>query len=189
MKNATRLIFAAVLVGVLLVVAGGVWAQTTMCGTVPCTGDRERRELQKTTTVGGGGTTTTTTTTSGNTGGDDTVDMGTAIFDPQCAVDCTIEVVKVDDPATLNATNPADGNGNVLAPYGDVFTVTLTPDTETVQVCYAYPSEFEAKSAKLYRLNTEATPAAWVEVPGAVISGGTICATSVGGTFGLFGAP
>ncbi len=160
MNRSTRLTVAALLVGLLVLTAAGVWAAPKFQGTVPPPPDT------------GGGTCA---------GG--TVDMGTALFTPQ-GTECTISVDRVGSPDSEFAPAPAG-----LAFVGDTFKVTIAPEGETVNVCYAYPPEFAAKEAKLYKLNEEANPPVWVEVPGAVIANGTICVSSTSGVFSLIGNP
>jgi hypothetical protein len=159
MKNILRLIAAAFLVGVLVVVAGGVWAAPVFQGTIPPP------------PPGGEG---------GTTG--EAIDMGTALFTPQCT-DCTVTVTLVEDPGSLAAVPTGK------AFLGDTFEVTIDQPDSTVEICYAYPQALADKSAKIYKLNTAATPPVWVEVPGAVISNGMICVTSGAGTFSLIGNP
>jgi hypothetical protein len=160
MKRSVRLTIAVLLTGLLVVTAIGVWAAPKFQGTVPSI------------PVTGQGTCS---------GGP--IDMGTALFTPISA-DCTLTVDLVEDPA----------GSYVPAPEGEAFTgstfkVTADPMDTVVQVCYAFPPEFENKEAKIHKLNEDATPVVWVEVSGADIGDGTICVTSVVGIFSLLGNP
>lgn len=162
MKNFSRLTIAAVLVGILVVIATGVWAAPVFQGTVP-----------NPPSTGGSGS-------SGGGSAPAPVDMGTAQFTPDCT-DCEIEVVKVDDPSALAAA--PEGK----AFYGDTFELTIT-GTGSVKVCFAYPTDFANKEAKINKLDTSVNPAAWVEVEGAVTENGTICVdVTESGTFSLIG--
>lgn len=156
MKNISRLSMAAILVGILVVAATGVWAAPKFQGTVP--------------------------PPAGEGGSQDgsVIDMGTALFDPLCT-DCTVVVTLVGSPETLA---PAPEGMNFM---GDTFAVTTEPADAAVQVCYSYSPDATDKNAKIYKLNTEAVPAAWVEVPGSTIENGVICVTSGAGTFTLIG--
>jgi hypothetical protein len=159
MNRKNRFMIAAALSLVLVLIAAGAWAAPKFQGTVPPPPD------------------------TGNGTGPGIVDMGTAIFTPQCT-GCTIVVELVNDPATTYVPAP-DGK----AFTGDTFKVTANPEDSIVQVCYAYPPEFADKDAKIYKLNEDVTPNAWVEIPGAVINNGTICVTSAVGVFSLIGNP
>ena len=110
-----------------------------------------------------------------------TIDMGTALFTCTAGV---ISMLRVGDPVGEYAPAPEG-----LAFVGDTFKATMMPDSELIKVCYAYPPEFADKDAKIYRLNDEANPPVWVEVPGAEIGDGTICVTSAMGVFSLIGNP
>ena len=111
------------------------------------------------------------------------VDVETAIF-TRTPTGCIIIVELIKDPAKTYVPAP-DG----LAFAGDTFKVTVdSPDT-LVEACYAYPPELANKGAKIYKLNEEATPNIWSEIPGAVINNGTICVTSAAGVFTLIGNP
>jgi len=109
-----------------------------------------------------------------------TIDMGTALF--SCTTGISLSVVRVADPAVEAATAP-DG----LTFLGDTYEATITPENEMIEVCYAYPPEFAAKQAKIYKLNSEASPPVWVEISGATIDNGVICVTSSAGVFSLIG--
>jgi hypothetical protein len=111
-----------------------------------------------------------------------TVDLRTALF--TCTGGTEMGVVKVDDPAGKYAPAPEG-----LAYIGDTFETTITPESEMIEVCYAYPPEFENKEAKIYKLNKEASPFVWVEISGAEIKDGVICVTSSAGVFSLIGTP
>jgi hypothetical protein len=113
----------------------------------------------------------------------ETVNMGTAIFSVQ-PPDCIKMVELVKTPAATYVPAP---EGFIFV--GDTFKVTANPEDSIIQVCYAYPSEFVDKDAKIYRLNEDATPNVWVDIPGAKFSNGTICVTSVAGIFSLIGTP
>lgn len=165
MKNFSRLTIAAVLVGILVVIATGVWAAPVFQGTVP-------NPPSSGSSSGG--------SSSGGSGGctNSVVDMGTAKFTPDCP---DIEVVKVDDPSALAAA--PEGK----AFFGDTFELTIT-GTGSVEVCFAYPTDFSNKEAKINKLDTSVNPAVWVEVEGAVTENGTICVdVTESGTFSLIG--
>ena len=109
--------------------------------------------------------------------------MGSALFIPQSA-ECTITVELVADPV----------GSYVAAPVGKTFTgstfkVTADPKDTLIQVCYAYPPDFENKEAKIHKLNEDAVPLVWGEVPGAELGDGTVCVTSAVGVFSLIGNP
>ena len=109
-----------------------------------------------------------------------TIDMGTALF--TCTGGTEMGVVRVDDPTGKYAPAPEG-----LAYIGDSFEATITPENEMIEVCYAYPPEYAAKQAKIYKLNVEASPPVWVEISGATIDNGVICVTSSAGVFSLIG--
>jgi hypothetical protein len=109
--------------------------------------------------------------------------MGTAIFMLQ-GTGSIVLVELIEDPAVVYVPAPQG-----MAFIGDTFKVTADSKDTIIQVCYAYPPEFESKSAKIYRLNDEVTPNEWVEVPGAVVANGTICVGSTEGVFSLIGNP
>jgi hypothetical protein len=163
MKHVSRLSVAISLVVLLAVIGTGVWAAPKFQGTTPLVP-----------ATGGGGCDPAKP-----------VDMGTAVFTP-ASTTCVITVELVADPASQFAGAP-EGSAFV----GDTFTVALTPDTDTVQICYAYPPDFADKEAKIYKFNDTANPAAWEEVtdPAPVISDGTYCVTSTSGVFSLIGKP
>lgn len=165
MNRKFRFAVAALLVGILALTAAGVWAAPAFRGTVP----KPPHEGN-----GGGGD-------DGETATCKPVDMATAIFtSPDTG--CIIKVEAVDSPEGL-ASAP-EGKAFV----GDTFTVTTKPATSLVKICYAYPPEFAAKDAGIYKLTT-VPPPVWDEVPGAVISNGVICVTTSSGTFSLIGNP
>jgi hypothetical protein len=160
MKRSMRLTIALLLAGLLVVTAVGVWAAPKFQGTVPPI------------PVTGQGTCS---------GGP--IDMGTALFTPQ-SPECTLAVDLVEDPVGSYVPAP-DGK----AFTGSTFKVTAVPKETIVQVCYAYPPEFENKGAKIHRLNEDAKPPVWVEVSGNAEGDGTICVTSAVGVFSLIGNP
>lgn len=159
MKRNNRFIFVAILTIALMLIAGGTWAAPRFQGTVPPI------PVTGETTCSEGAV----------------IDMGTAIFTPKAAK-CSITVELVTDPAIAYVPAP-EGKAFI----GDTFKVTADPKDTIVQVCYAYPPEFANKDAKIYRLNEDATPNVWVEIPGAAINNGTICVTSAAGVFSLIG--
>ena len=163
MKRIKRFSVAVLLVGILALTATGVWASQKFKGTVP---PLPRDE-----------------------GGDchETIDMGTALFTAQVEegqAGCTISVEWIGRDTSAYAA-PPEG----LACVSDAFEVTVNPSTILVKVCYAYPPELAEKDAKIYRLNQEANPPVWVEVPGAEIKDGVICVTTTPGVFALIGRP
>jgi hypothetical protein len=160
MNRKSRFVIAVALTVMLIFVAAGVWAAPKFQGTVPPV-----PQIPVT--------------------GDclETVNMGTAIFTIQ-SPDCIKVVELVKDPAVTYVPAP-----DKLKFIGDTFKVTTDPEDSIVQVCYAYPSEFVDKDAKVYRLNEDAEPKVWVDIPGANISDGTICVTSAAGIFSLIGNP
>ncbi len=109
-----------------------------------------------------------------------TIDMGTALF--SCTTGISLSVVRAADPAVEAAPAP-DG----LIFLGDTHEATITPENEMIEVCYAYPPEFAAKQAKIYKLNVEASPPVWVEISGASVDNGVICVTSSAGVLSLIG--
>lgn len=173
MKNISRLVIATILVGVLVIVAGGVWAAPSFAGTVP----KPPRE-------GSTGTSDGTGASTQNCKYGKAIDMGTALFVPAGGIDCTLVVKLVVNPAKEYVAAP-DG----LAFLGDTFKADATPDDLSFKVCYAYPTELADKDAKIYKLNDLATPLVWVEIPGAIIDGGMICVNSMEGVFSLIGNP
>jgi len=160
MNRITRFSMAVLLVVILALTASGVWASQKFAGTVP------------TVPPSGGGT---------DPGG--VVDMGTALFTPVDS-NSTISVDRISPDCTTAAPAP-DG----VVCLADAFLLTVEPATAVVKVCYAYPPEYAEKEAKIYKLNEEANPHVWVEVPGAEIGDGTICVTTTGGYIGLIGKP
>jgi hypothetical protein len=160
MNRKSRFVIAVALSIVLILTAAGAWAAPKFQGTVPPV-----PQVPVT--------------------GDclETVNMGTAIFSVQPS-DCIKVVELVKTPAATYVPAP---EGFVFV--GDTFNVTADPEDSIIQVCYAYPSEFVNKDAKVYRLNVDATPNVWVDIPGANISNGTICVTSAAGIFSLIGTP
>jgi hypothetical protein len=163
MQRFSRFSIALALVGILAVVATGVWAAPIFQGTVPSI------------PVTGGGSCDSA----------EPVDMGTAIFTPLGSV-CDIVVTKVTDPASTFIAAP-EGTDFV----GDTFIVEADPSTVMVQVCYAYPPEFAEKNAQVYKFNDQANPFIWEAVtePEPVIENGTYCITTTVGTFSLIGNP
>lgn len=151
-----RLILACAIVITLVVVSTSVWAAPVFRGTVPeppATGESTDSEV---------------------------VDMGTALFEPDCN-GCTIEVALVDDPSELA---PAP-EGKAF--YGDAFDLQITGEG-SVKITFAYPPEFAGKNAKIFRLDTSVTPPVWVEVPSIVNPDGTISANvSESGVYVLVG--
>lgn len=179
MNIKNRFVIAVALAMVLVLIAAGTWAAPKLAGTVPPVPETGGSEVDTSVSVPAVGAPACV-------GGP--VDMRTAIFTPNETV--CISVLNVADPATAYVAAP-DGKTFV----GDVFKVTA-PSTDTiVQVCYAYPTELASKEAKIYKLNEEATPFVWIEVPGAVVADGTLCVSSaVGptsniGVFALIGNP
>jgi hypothetical protein len=160
MNRKTRFALAVALSITLVLTAVGVWAAPKFQGTVPPV-----PQIPVT--------------------GDclETVNMGTAIF-TVTPTECIKEVALINDPAITYVPAPEG-----LAFVGDTFKATTDPVDAIVQACYAYPPEFADKKATIYRLNEKATPNVWGEVPGAVISDGTICVSSAAGIFSLIGNP
>jgi hypothetical protein len=160
MNRKNRFVIAMALSIVLVLTAAGAWAAPKFQGTVPGI------------PVTGGGNCS-----------DGTMDMGTALFTPQ-STKCSIKVELIKEPARTHVSAP---EGKIFT--GDTFEVTSDPKDVIVQACYAYPPEFADKNAKIYKLNEDAMPNVWVEIPNAVIGKGTICVTSVVGHFSLIGNP
>jgi hypothetical protein len=160
MNGKSRFVIAVVLSLVLVLTAAGVWAAPKFQGTVPPV-----PQIPVT--------------------GDclEEVNMGTAIFTVQLP-GCITMVELVSDPATTYVS-ALEG----FAFVGDTFKVAGEPDDVIVQVCYAYPPEFADKDATIYRLNEDAAPNVWVEVPGTDIDEGKVCVTSAVGIFSLIGNP
>lgn len=152
---------AVALTLVVILAAGSVWAAPRFQGTVPPPPDAGE-----------------TTCSAGV-----AVDMSTAIFTPK-STNCAINVEIIKDPAGIYVSAP---NGKAFT--GDTFKVIADPKDTLVQICYAYPPEFADKDAKIFKLNEDATPNMWVEIPGAIINNGTICVTSAAGIFTLIGNP
>ena len=165
MNRKNRFVIAIALSLVLVLIAAGTWAAPKFQGTVPSV----PQQVPLLPNIGGECL--------------EQVDMGTAIFMRQ-ATGCIVLVELVEGPAGSYVPTP-DG----MAFIGDTFKVTADSKDTIIQVCYAYPPEFESKSAKIHRLNEEVTPNEWVEVPGAVIANGTICVSSTEGVFALIGNP
>jgi len=161
MKRISRLSFAVFCVALLAFLAQGVWASPVFQGTVPVI------------PVTGGGACNP----------ENPVEMGTAKFIPLTDT-CTITVERISGPAEQFVSAP-DG----LAFVGDTFTVGLSPVTDQVQVCYAYPPQFADKEASIYKLNEEVNPTVWEEVvsPQPVVEDGSFCVVSTAGTFALIG--
>ena len=108
------------------------------------------------------------------------IDMDTALFT------CFTGDMLVERVVDLELYPPApDG----LTFVGDLFKATTIPEGELLEVCYAYPTEFADKEAKIYKLNEASEPPTWEEVPGAEISDGQICVTTTAGIFSLIGQP
>ena len=161
LKN--RFLIAAVLTLALVLVSAGVWAAPKFQGTVPAV-------LQ--------------TFLIPVTGCLEEANMGTAIFSVQPATGCITGSDLVSTPAGTYVAAP---EGKTFT--GDTFKLTVEPADTLLQVCYAYTPELAAKEAKIFRLNEDAAPNVWVEVPGAVVGDGTICVSSIAGVFGLIGNP
>ncbi len=159
MNRRFRLSIALSLTGVLVLAAVTVWAAPKFQGTVPIV------------------------PVTGEETCPGTVDMGTALITPLGDV-CTFLVERGEQPDVDYAPAPEG-----LAFVGDTFKVTIDPEDVLVEVCYAYPPEFADKEAKIYKLNEEASPPVWVEVPGATINNGVICVNSSAGVFSLIGQP
>ncbi|MCJ7435614.1 MAG: hypothetical protein MUO77_19195 [Anaerolineales bacterium] len=176
MNRKFRFAIAALLVVILALTAAGVWAAPVFRGTVPEPPDEGHG--------GGGGGGVPPPPPAGGGGENAPIDMGTALFTPQCT-NGTIDVEAVDNPEELG---PAPTR---KAFVGDTFKVTMDPSTCLVMICYAYPPEFADKGAGIYKLTT-VPPPVWDEAPGAVISTtdpATICVTTSPGTFALIGNP
>lgn len=108
--------------------------------------------------------------------------MGTAVFTTSAG--CTLTASLVTEPGTTFVPAPTG-----LAFLGDTFKVTTALTTCTVKACYAYTPPAAGNQTGIYKLNEEVTPNIWVEIPGAVISNGTICVNSGAGVFSLIGSP
>ena len=157
MNRMSRLTIAGLLVGALALTAVGVWAAPTFRGSVPPPPD------------------------TGTSTGGEPIYMGTVIIDPTCT-DCTVTVEVVHNPEELA---PAPGGKTFL---GDAFQVDIEgPAGSTVKISFAFPPEFAAKGATIYKLDTLATPPVWVEVPGVVIENGVISVEGGAGTYVLVG--
>lgn len=175
MKRVTRFSIAVTLVGILALTASGVWASQKFKGTVPHPPHDDDGDCSE------------------------TIDMGTALFtalrDKNKDKDKDKDKKKDDDDCTMSVEWIGNDTGEyALPPEGlaclsDTFEVTIDPPTVLVRVCYAYPPELAEKNARIYRLNEEANPQVWVEVPGANIGDGVICVTSAAGYFALIGNP
>jgi len=182
MKSMSRLTIAAVLVGLLVVIATGVWAAPTFQGTVP---------NPPTSGQGTGGS------------GGVNVDLGTVVITSDCT-DCTV-TAEVADPKKLELPGISactvmdtwcyatqdDGKDPVTEGrevFGDAFELKIE-GTATVKVSFAFPPEFADKNAKIYKLDTTVTPPVWVEVVGAVVNAdGTISVdVTEGGIYALIG--
>jgi len=155
MNRISRFSIAVLLVGLLIVVASGVWAAGTFSGTVPPPPGK-----------------------GSSTGGNPpAIDMGTAKFTPDCT-QCTVVVEVVEDPAT-------DYPLGLLVSYGDTFSTTAKPSSETFEVCYAYNTGTMAShNVDIYKWNGST----WVDLNGTV--GGSpeeICVSSNSGVFQLVG--
>jgi hypothetical protein len=126
MNRISRFSIAVLLVGLLVLVATGVWASGRFRGTVPPPPNR-----------------------GSSTGGSPaTIYMGTANFKPDCT-QCTVIVETVDDPDTEYGPLP-----DALISYGDTFLVTVKPGSETIEVCYAYNSTaWAGKNVDIYKWN------------------------------------
>ncbi len=164
MSRKNRLIIAVVLSIVVLFAAAGVWAAPKFQGTVPPV-------PQQVPLIPVTGECLLT------------VNMNTAIF-TVVPDDCIYLVELINDPAATYTSAP-EGLGFV----GDTFKATTYPEDALVEACYAYPPELAEKEASIHRLNVEAKPNVWVEIPGAVTGEGTICVTSAAGVFSLIGKP
>jgi hypothetical protein len=164
MNKKTRFVIAAILSIVIVLTAAGAWAAPRFRGTVP------QPPIQIPAVVPQQGNNCL-----------DTIDMKTAVF-VRIPEGCLIVVEKINEPDKAYVPAP-EGKAFV----GDTFKVTAEPVETLVRVCYAYPPEFEKKEAKIYKLNEEASPMVWGEVPGAVVENGTICVQSVTGIFSLIG--
>ena len=103
----------------------------------------------------------------------------TAIF-----IGCIRLVEWVDDPVKTYI-GPPEG----MAFYGDTFTVTAEALYPIIEACYAYPPGFAEKDVQIYRLRTEFSPLAWIQVPDpdTTLRPGMICVTSPSGIFTLLG--
>jgi hypothetical protein len=162
MNRQFRFALVALLTLVIALSAAGAWAAPRFQGTVP---------PPPQTGTSGPGTTP------------QAIDMGTAIFVPECT-DCTVLVEAVAQPAALAAA-PAG-----KAFLGDAFKVSITgPAGGTVKISFALPPELAGKDAKIYKLNTDANPPFWTEVPGGVIVDGVISVSGGPGVYALIGNP
>jgi hypothetical protein len=161
MNRKNRFVIAIGLSIVLVLAAAGAWAAPKFQGTVPPVPESP---------VTGSCL--------------ETANMGTAIFTVQ-SPDCMKVVKWIKDPTKNKYPTPPQDLGFV----GHTFDVTAQPKDSIVQVCYAYPPELATKDAKIYRLNEDAKPKVWVEIPGAQIGNGTICVSSAAGVFTLIGNP
>jgi hypothetical protein len=112
--------------------------------------------------------------------------MGTAIFTPLSPENnCTISVELIDRDTLSEYALPPEG----LAVLSDTFHVTIDPSTALFEVCYAYPPEFAEKKANINKLNEEADPQVWGEIPDAKVKDGAMCVTSTEGYITLIGNP
>lgn len=196
MNKISRLTMAAILVGLLVVVATGVWAAPKFVGpTVPSTVPEPPEEGEDNGGGSGG------TTTGGDTGV--FIDMGTAVIISDCT-DCSVEV-EAADPVSLGLEGigdcsvmdtwcyPVQPEGQAPSTenkilMGDVFNVKIE-GTGSVKISFAFPPDFGNKNAKIYKLDTSVNPPVWVEVPGAVVNAdGTISVdVTDGGIYALIG--
>jgi hypothetical protein len=161
MNRQNRFVIAVAVSIVLMLIAAGAWAAPKFQGTVPPVPDSP---------------------VIGNCL--ETVNMGTAIFTVQ-PPDCMKVVEWIKDPTKDKYPSPPRD----VVFLGHTFVVTTEPKDAIVQVCYAYPPELAEKNGKIYRLNEDAEPPVWVEIPGAQIGNGTICVNSAAGVFTLTGNP
>jgi hypothetical protein len=162
MKRIIQFSIAVLVVGILALIATGVWASPRFKGTVPpvlVIGNEECAKTFK------------------------TIDMGTALFTP-LGTSCKFKVEKVDNPGDVYA--PATG-GHAFV--GDTFVVSVTPNTVPVKVCYAYPPKFESENVNIHKLNEVADPHCWDDVQGSSVENGVICATTSSGVFSLLQNP
>jgi hypothetical protein len=157
MKRITRLSIAVLLVGIIALSATGVWASRQFAGTVPPVPPSGE-----------------------STGSAGVVDMGTSLFTLQ------------DPNSKISVDRVSADSFQYKAPEGkaflsDIFHVIAQPSTALVTVCFAYPPQLAAKGGTIQRLNEEATPPVWVEVPGAEITDGKICVATTQGYISLIG--
>ncbi len=148
MKQLARFLFAGLVVVLVVATSSQVWASPRFAGTIP-TNPPVATNAPLPTPIPG-------IPITGDKGAE--VNMGPAVLtplDPNATITVTRQFLD-------EITPPLTG----LVFTSDAFMVTANVLDTMVEVCFAYPPEYEQKGAKMYMLDNTLTPPDWVVVGG-----------------------